>query len=359
MADENRTATQTVTPEQEQALQALERALQDSPYKFGFFQAIRRLQALRSDLPGLGRSLRPGDDPVRLSHEPFLAFAPSALAAFHPARGEQPSRLDCSFMGLLGSNGPLPLHFTEFARERQLCHHDPIFVRFLDIFHHRLLSLFYRAWAEAQPTVHFDRPATDRFADYLGSLFGLGVPSLRDRDAWPDIAKRHHAGTLSCQTRHADGLWSLLTGHFQIPVAIEEFQPHWMELPDECRTQLAGTSGCRQLGRGAILGRRVWECQYKFRIVCGPLANASYRRFLPGGDALNELVAVVRNYVGDELEWDLQLVLKKEDRPALQLGRSGRLKQTAWLAKHHGPRDADDLVFDPHRSDCSPSTKTR
>ena len=66
--------------------------------------------------------------------------------------------------GLFGPHGPMPMHVTELARERLRAHQDPTLARFSDIFHHRLLALFYRSWAQNQPTVQHDRPKNDRFA---------------------------------------------------------------------------------------------------------------------------------------------------------------------------------------------------
>ena len=109
------------------------------------------------------------------------------------------------FFGLFGPQGPLPIHLTEYVRERIRNHGDFTLLRFLDIFHHRMTAFFYRAWARVRPTVSFDQPSSDRFGDYVGSLFGLGMSSLEDRDAFPDLPKRHFAGLLSCQTHHADG----------------------------------------------------------------------------------------------------------------------------------------------------------
>lgn len=338
MAAEDRTATQDLT---------LEQALKETPYKFGFFQAIRRLAVLYRDRPVVGKSARPSDDPIRLSQDPFLDFAPSPLSEFRPGKDGRPPRLFSHFLGLLGPNGPMPLHITEFIRDRLRNSDDPTSARFLDMFHHRLLSVFYRAWADAQPTVHLDRPESDRFAQYVNSIFGIGSPAFQDRDTISDVAKRFHAGTLASQTRHADGLCALLADFFKVNVEIKDFESHWMELPDSCRTQLARSPSSGQLSRGAVLGRRVWECQYKFRIVIGPLKLKEYQRLLPGGDSMKKLVDLVRNYVGDELEWDLQLVLEKKERPGLQLGRSGQLRRTAWLSNRSGERDADDLVVSP------------
>jgi type VI secretion system protein ImpH len=338
MADQDRTATQALE---------FERILQARPYQFGFLGAIRRFAVLHRERAPIGKSLRPSDDPFRLSQEPHLEFAPGSLAEFHPGKDGRPPRLVTYAFGLFGPNGPLPLHITEFIRDRVRNSDDPTAAKFIDLFHHRLLSLFYRAWADAQPTVQLDRPESDRFAEYVGSLIGIGSPAFHDRDAVPDNAKRFHAGTLGCQTRHPDGLAAMLADFFQVPVEIQEFVCHWMELPDECRTRLAGSHNNGRLGHGAILGRRVWDCQSRFRLVFGPLTYADYQRLLPGGESLPKLVAFVRSYVGDEFDWELQLILKKEERPALRLGSSGQLRRNAWLSRRPGGHDADELVISP------------
>jgi len=138
MADADRTATHALT---------LLRDLQERPYDFGFFQAVRRIENLYRDKPRTGASSHASDDPVRLVQEPTTAFAPSTLASFTPGEGKAKPRLSSYFFGLLGPNGPLPLHLTEYGRDRLRNAGDATFVRFLDLFHHRLLSLFYRAWA--------------------------------------------------------------------------------------------------------------------------------------------------------------------------------------------------------------------
>src|SRR2546422_9183097 len=202
--------------------------LQQGAYRFDFFHAVRCLENVYKDKMRVGQAERPVDDPIRLGQEPSLAFAPSSVASFKPGEGDRPPRLTVYFLGLFGPNGPLPLHLTEYARDRMRHSADPTLARFLDIFHHRMLSLFYRAWASAQPTVQYDRPESDRFALYVGSLIGIGQPSLRDRDDFPDLAKLHHAGHLVCQSRHADGLRAVLADFFRLPVGLEEFVGEWL-----------------------------------------------------------------------------------------------------------------------------------
>lgn len=337
MADASRTAAHALI---------LLRELQEKPHEFGFFQAVRRLENLHRDKPRLGASGHAADDPVRLTQEPSMAFAPATLASFTPG-GNRPPRLASYFFGLLGPNGPLPLHLTEYARDRQRNVGDATFVRLLDMFHHRLLSLFYRAWAIHQPAVSFDRPEDDRFAAYVAALFGLGMASLRGRDAFPDLARLRYAGLFAGQTRHREGLSAILRDFFRMPAVIHEFTAGWLHLGEDMRWRLGRSRESGTLGRSATIGARVWSCHHKFRIAFGPLTLAQYLRLLPGGDSLKRLVPLVRSYVGDELEWDVNLILKREEVPPLQLGQGGRLGWTTWLTAPPRSRDADDLRLNP------------
>jgi type VI secretion system protein ImpH len=193
-----------------------------------------------------------------------------------------------------------------------------------------MLTLFYRGWAQAQPAVSFDRPAQDRFGTYLGAWRDrhAGLPG---RDAMPDLAKRHFAGHLSCQTRHPDGLRSMLAEFLRLPVRIEEFIGHWLVLPP-----IVGCASARRPARGlwetTTLGGRVWDHQSKFRVRSVRSAWPITFGLLPGGETLQRIKALVRNYVGDQLDWDLNPVLAAAEVPPLRLGSGGRLGWTTWLA---------------------------
>ncbi len=180
MASSNRATPETV---------ALMQALEAAPHRFNFFQAMRLIEAANPHLDRIGKAQKPGGEPVRLGQEPSLAFAPSMLAAFRPGEEDAPDYLSGFFFGMFGPNGPLPLHLTEYARDRERLSHDPTFRAFADVFHHRMMSLFYRAWAEVQPTVQLDRPEEDQFAKYVGATFGMGQQALTNRDALDDHAK--------------------------------------------------------------------------------------------------------------------------------------------------------------------------
>jgi type VI secretion system protein ImpH len=325
-------------------------ALARAPWSFDFFQALRRLEGVFPDHPRLGKALRPVDEPVRLSQEASVAFAPSTLSAFEEQGGGLPPRLEQRAFGLLGPNGPLPLHLTEYARERMRQDGDHTFARFLDLFHHRMALLFYRAWAESRPTVQHDRPDEDQFAVYAGSLAGYGSPARRGRDRVPDHAKLYFLGHLARNARNAEGLTSILEGYFLLPARVEQFVLGWLRLPMEERTTLGGERNGRGiLGAGLAIGERVRDVQSRFRIVLGPMDLDRYFDFLPRGPSLGRLVDWVRNYAGFEFDWEVQLVLARDEVPGIRLGREGHLGWTTWLGTRRAVSDADDLILAPER----------
>ena len=314
-----------------------------TPYRYDFYQTLRHIECLFETKPRWGQALRPVDEPVRLGQEPDLSFAPAPLASFERPDGKPP-RLQVRLFGLFGPNGPLPIHLTEYARERMQHAGDPTLSRFLDVFHHRFLALFYRAWAQAQPHVHRDRPKEDRFTVYVGSFIGMAPSTLRDRDSLPDLAKFFHVGALIRQVRNPEGLMHILQHFFRVPVKIEEFVGHWMFLSRRDRSSLSAEGA--SLGIGAVLGDSVWDRQHKFRIHLGPLTLAQYEDFLPGGKTLAKLVDWVRTYFCFELDWDVRLMLKAEEVPMLALGAGQRLGFTAWLGDRLTETAADDLCLD-------------
>jgi type VI secretion system protein ImpH len=161
----------------------------------------------------------------------------------------------------------------------------------------------------------------------------------------PDLAKLHYAGHLSCQTRHADGLQSILGDFLKLPVRVQEFIGHWLPLPRDCRWRLGRARATGTLGESTVVGARVWDRQSKFRVRIGPVGLRDYERLLPGGVSLARVVAVVRNYVGDQLAWDLNLVLEQAEVPPIRLGAAGRLGWTTWLTSRPLARDGDDLLL--------------
>ena len=338
----------------------LEQVLQQAAYRFDFFEALRLIECRHPEKPRIGTSVKAADDPVRLCQDPELAFPPSSLASYsQPENEHSMPRLNVNFMGLFGPHGALPLHLTEYARERIRHHHDPTLVRFVDIFHHRMMSLFYRAWANARPTVSYDRPDSDRFKAYVGSMLGIGSPVFHERDELSDKAKLFYAGHFAVQTKHPDGLISIISNILRIQVKIVEFVGEWMSIQTSDQTRLGYSEEIGVLGQSVLLGASVWGCQHKFRILLGPMQLPQYLALLPGGKGLAQLIAIVRNYIGDAYVWDAQLVLERNQVPkelclaasaeagALNGNGGAQLGWSMWLGPRNSQFDADDLRLNP------------
>jgi type VI secretion system protein ImpH len=323
------------------------RQLVDRPYRADLFAVLRWVDSRKKDgqnAPLLGRAARPLFDVIRLGQEPALTFAASTIADVSPQSGDIPPRINIFGFGLFGPNGPLPLHMTEYARDRLQRYNDPTLAHFADIFHHRAILLFYRAWADAQPSVNMDRADADRFTNYTASLIGYGHPSMRARDGVADHAKLFSAVHLARQTRNPEGLLKILRTYLQVPVAVDEFVIHWIDIERDEQTRLTN-NGNNGLGKGAFLGERILDCQHKIRLRLGPMSQARYSELLPGGKGIKQIGAWIRNYVGYELRVDVQLVLRKEEVPQARLGM-GQLGWTTWQGERGRAIDADDLVIE-------------
>jgi type VI secretion system protein ImpH len=321
--------------------------LAEKPFASDFYAAVRRLQSSFGNYPRIGRSSRPAQDPLRFAQSPALDFAPATLEALHRKDPARPPVLYSRHFGLFGPNGPLPLCLTEYAHDRLRHHGDATFTAFCNVFHHRLLSFFFRAWAEAHKTVDLDRPDDRCWSQFVGSLIGLGMDSLLGRESVPDPAKLYFAGRLAQQNRNAEGLEAIIQDFFGVRTVVWTFMGRWLNLPPGSACELGDSLATGALGVGVIVGARVWTCQLHFRLRLGAMKFADFERLLPVGGSFRRLCDWVRHYTGDHYSWDVQMVLAKDEVPATQMGRAGRLGWTTWLKTKPFDHDAEDLVLQP------------
>ncbi|HSV61002.1 MAG TPA: type VI secretion system baseplate subunit TssG [Variovorax sp.] len=335
-------------------------SLTETPWAFDYFALMRRLEALAAPAPRWGHALLPSAEPVRVGQEPTLSFAPAALSRFEPASAHAPARLRQQFFGYLGPNGPLPVHLSDFIRERSINHGDPTWLAFLDSFAHRFSLYFYRAWAQARPAVGMDRPEEDGFRRRVGALVGVGTAARTQRDEIHDDARLYFSGWLARSVHNAEGVEAVLGRYFDVPVKLEPWVGHWMRLPTQELTRLGRGAASCSLGGGAMLGRRAWDRQHRVRLHVGPLSLARYQEFLPVGAARPVLSRWMQQLLGGELYWDAELVLKKDEVPATRLGRQAgnapRLGWVSWLGAQPRARDAADVRIDGDAPQLSGAT---
>lgn len=249
--------------------------LPEEARRYSLFAMLRLLEQLHNSRPRLGESRRAKDDALRLQQIPHLAFAPTDVHTLSNAE-EGPAILEQYSFGVFGPNGSLPLHLTEHAFERRNQFNDRTFSDFVNLFHHRLISLFYRAWANSDPSASYDRPDTDSFRTYLGALMGLGTGVSWHRDAISDYGKFSRISQFGPHSRGAAGLEGALGSYFGVPITIRQFVGSWLDIPDADRCRLGDRSGVATLGVGASLGGFHVAMPKQIRSHGGP---AAHRRF--------------------------------------------------------------------------------
>jgi type VI secretion system protein ImpH len=318
------------------------------PYQFEFFQAVRLLERFSPDRKPVGRFVKPSTEVARFGAHPSLNFPASQIQSIQQRPG-QPPFVEVNFMGLTGPLGLLPHAYTELMRER-IRQKDTAFRDFLDIFHHRIISLFYQAWEKYRFTIAYERGERDRFSHHLLDLIGLGTQGLHDRQDVADDSLIYYSGLLSMNTRSAAALQQILADYFEIEVAIEQFVGAWYPMDPENQCHIGEETGwSEQLGWGAVAGDEIWEQQSRIRIRLGPLTFAQYREFLPGESAWKELRAITRFFARGEFDVEVQLVMKREEVPPCQLGQetdaAPQLGWSTWVKSAGMNRDPDETIL--------------
>jgi type VI secretion system protein ImpH len=326
----------------------MEEALQEEPFDFNFFQAVRLLSRLLPDLKPVGHFSDPGTEIVRFGAATDLGFPSSQIAALDLPEGAQP-KMDVNFMGLTGPHGVLPLYYSALVRERQRAS-DSSLRAFLNIFNHRAISLFYRAWEKHHFTIGYERRESDPLSPHLMDILGLGTPGLADRQAVSDEALLFRCGLIAAHSRSASGLRALLIDYFDIPVELEQFIGRWHPLDKDTQCCFSDTgSDSERLGFGTVVGDEIWDQQSGLRIRLGPLTLKQYLEFLPDGPAHQPLRALVRFFVGNELDCEVQLVLKRDEAPSCELGDDSpsapRLGWLTWARTEPLRRDPDESIL--------------
>ncbi len=322
--------------------------MHNQPQLFEFFQAVRLLERLLPDRVEVGKFAPPSSEVVRFKGNPTLVFPASEIQALTwPAKG--PVEMQVNFMGLIGPQGVLPLVYTVFAAERARSG-DSSAVDFFDTFNHRFISLFFQAWEKYRFWIAYERGQRDDFSHHVMDLIGLGTAGLQNRQTVPDDCLLYYSGLLGQHPRSAVALEQMLGDYFDVPVEVEQFAGGWYSLGESDQCSFEGTdSYSEQLGAGAVVGDEVWDQSARVRIKIGPLSLEQYVEFLPTGSAFKPLQELTRFFSNDELDFEAQLILKREEVPRCELGAeqgiAPQLGWTTWGRTKEMPRDVADTIL--------------
>ena len=336
---------QAIMSEPDHIAASLLRDLTAEPWRFDYFTVLRHLERVHASQPRIGDSATLREELVLLGQDPFMDFPASNLARVEQ-RDDAPLRIFVKYMGMLGPQGALPLATTEEAYHYNLAN-DDAFPRFLDVFNHRFLQLFFRAWANSRPIAQHDRPQQDRFFAYIGSAIGIGSEPYRNLDSIPDAVKLGFAGLLGAQAKSASRLAGALCGLFKVRAEVDEFVGSRLMLDAREYTVLGRRH--HVLGEDAMLGRGVYSVQDKIRIRLYTETLVQYVRFLPSGDLCEPLADLVYFYTGAQLDWDAELAIPPGAVEPIRLGRFGQLGWTTWMAPDWTTKEAyrRDARFHP------------
>lgn len=345
--------------------------VQREPFRFSCLQVLRLLrqaEEARGHPAGeFGGDAHPDEELVRIGGCPTRTFPATEVLQVLPLP-EDPDgaprpkyQIAVSFMGFYGPSGVLPQHDTQRiidgvprtgdrgvpagSAEKDL----------LDLFTHRVLSLFCRAGTKYRIPFAYERtyrvPDTvpDLFTTAVWSLAGLGTRGLRGRQVPPDEVAIEFAGFFSHWPRNAQSLRQMLESWFGVAVGLEQFVGQWMQLPGDVRSAMPDRrnplgANCA-LGQSFILGSRIWDVQGKFRLGLGPLTRAEFDRFLPGQSDLTSLAQLARLYAGIQFDFDVQLELLAAEVPACGLSGSARLGQNSWLLSRPSSGNRADTIL--------------
>lgn len=298
--------------------------------RFSFFEAVHLLETLQGKRPGLGEGMDPSSEPVRFSVRPDLVFPASEIEAIEPSGDGSPPRMNVTFMGLVGPSGVLPYWYTELACER-IRQKDEALASFLDIFHHRLVSLFYLAWKRYRICENYAGGGTDPASRRILCLCGLGTfDDMAASGIDPEIVLfcAGHFATAAPSAASIESAVSYLTG---VRARVEQFVERSIKVASEDRTRL-GTANA-SLGVDAVCGEYIADASGFFRIHLGPMGYEEFTRFLPGADMLGRVFNLVRLRAGLEYEFDLKVILDRRQVPSCMLGGQARLGMTSWLIR--------------------------
>lgn len=298
----------------------------------------------------VAQSAAEGD--LEIASHTGVSPAPLAVSGFSRKGGKPAVRT--ALVSLIGPLGSMPSAYNELIL-REERNRSRALAGFFDLFAARMAELFADACEKyriARRLRWGDSWKTNAFITTLFALTGFGTKQLVEQSGVDEDPILRFSGFFAARNRNAVNLRAMLREFSGLPVEIELFRGRWLTIPEEEHSRM-GQSRQVQLGVNATAGAAIHDFSGGFRIVVGPLGYSDYLSLAPGSRNITELFALTRLYVGSALDFDIQVVLKKEDIPFCQLGQAGdppRLGWNSWARAAPAVRDSGDAVIVEHLS---------
>ncbi len=311
-------------------------------HKYNLFSILRHLEVNQDVSKRLvGETVSPSHDLFRLYQNPSMSFIYKNIDTV--ALKDNKFQIAINEIGLLGANSPLPSHLIEFIFQRKHQYGDGAWASFVNMLQHRILTMFYRSWMNAQSVMSLENKGNDKFSRYIASIAGFAVLDQKQSNHYVEhFSKLYFAGYSLQRNRSADNFQSLLSQYFSLPIRLDENIGQWFKLPKKEQTRL-GADKRYTLGDGLIIGKKIYDVQTKFRLTIGPLSLDEFKSFFKNEFNAKRLIEWVHFYVGAEYDWDVQLILAKPEVPSMILGNHNKLGLTTWLGSTE--KDVDNVII--------------
>jgi type VI secretion system protein ImpH len=325
---------------------AVKQTLFEESYRFNFFKAVHLLEGLAGgQTPGWGLSQQ--NDPIRFRVPPGFGFPASDITAITNGTTTVKPEVVVNFMGLIGPKGVLPDWYNEHAQAR-VFKKDYAFTDFLDIFHHRLISLFYRAWKKYRLAENFRPDGGDSISRSLADLVGLHPGIEKSEPDFFQCARKRlifFAGMVSRCVPTVAAMEAVVAHAVGAQAEVEQFVPRMLAVHEHDRTRLGIKNST--LKQDALCGARIRDSSTYFILKLGPLSWDKYLAFQPQSRNLSLVSRLITLLAGIEYEFEIHLVLKGPQIPSLCLG--GRLGppilgRTVLLRKQELPYPHDIVL---------------
>ncbi|GGE62093.1 type VI secretion protein [Streptosporangium jomthongense] len=298
--------------------------------RYSFFQLVDLIHRHHGDDLEGGRDEQPRQERIRFSAAAGLGFPGSdVVSALSPEHEHAPYQMEVSFLGLHGSQSPLPGYYLEdlaweAGQDLGIRRH------FLDFFNHRLVTLFHRSWRKYRYYVRFRPGASDGFSNLIYALIGLGDSRLREATPVNWSKMLAYSGLMAGRSRSPEVVSGIVGHCFDLDdVSIEQWVLRKVAIGEDQQTRLGRSNAT--LGNDTLVGSQVRDRSGKFILRIRNLSRQRFADFLPNGQDHQRLLKLVEFATREQLAYDLELQMRTQDIRPMQMGQEIRLGWNSFV----------------------------